>query len=194
MRVMSSCESVNPDLGTLTKRRVLILFVILAGSLTQRSAAQLQDGCALPSSLREQIASRYPNSHVVSGADLGDGDEKQFQQEHGSECPGLASVNFYGDGKPTLAVVLFDDAGRATNAQLVLAHELQRGWELRSLERNISGPVPVVWGERPGKYDDVYGEKTVAAVSPVIVLCSYDSWAILYAWVGNRVEKVWIRD
>jgi hypothetical protein len=73
-----------------------------------------------------------------------------------------------------------------TNAQLIVAHEVQNGWDLRSLEQDITGPTPVVWREGPGT--------TLNAVDPVIVLCAYDSWAILYAWVGNRVEKIWIRD
>ncbi|HWC18080.1 MAG TPA: hypothetical protein VG498_13755 [Terriglobales bacterium] len=57
--------------------------------------------------------------------------------------------------------------------QLIVAHEIQNGWELRSLEQDI----PVVWRERPGKYDDVYGEKTIKAINPVIVLCAYNSSA-----------------
>jgi hypothetical protein len=51
-----------------------------------------------------------------------------------------------------------------------------------------------VWTEKPGKYDDVYGEKTLNATRPVVVLCGYNSWAIVYAWTGKKVEKVWISD
>lgn len=146
----------------------------------------------MPSVLNGEIASKYPNAHVVRAAGLDEDDRKQFQQEHGSECPGLTTVDFYGDGKPTLAIVLLDEHGAKT--QLIVAHELQNGWELRSLEQEITGPAPVVWRERPGKYDDVYGEKTIKAINPVIVVCAYDSWAIFYAWVSNRAEKIWIRD
>lgn len=175
-------------------RRNIILWVILAALGAQISAAQRQGDCALPSSLSEELVSKYPNAHVVRVADLGGDDKKQFQQEHGAECPGLTNVNFYGDGKPTLAVALFLDGMHGAKTQLIVAHEAENGWELRGLEQDITGPAPVVWHERPGKYDDVYGEKTIKAVNPVIVLCAYDSWALLYAWVGNRVEKIWIRD
>lgn len=168
------------------------MYVIVAALGTQIAAAQQQGSCALPSVLSEEIVSKYPNAHVVRLADLSEDDRKQFQKEHGSECPGLSTVDFYGDGKPTLAMVLLDEHGAKT--QLIVAHEVQNGWELRSLEQGITGPAPVVVRERPGKYDDVYGEKTMKAINPVIVVCAYDSWAIVYAWVGNRAEKIWIRD
>ena len=48
------------------------------------------------------------------------------------------------------------------------------------------------FGRFPAPYQ--FASHTLKAIDPVIVLCGYDSWAILYAWVGNRVEKIWIRD
>jgi len=179
---------------TLNMRGNVILWVILVALGSHIAAAQRQDNCALPSGLSKEIIRRYPNAHVVGVADLGEDDREQFQQEHGSACPGLTAVNFYDDGKPTLAVVLFFGGVHGAKTQLIVAHEIQDRWELRALEQDITGPAPAVWRERPGRYDDVYGEKTIKASNPVIVLCAYDSWAILYAWVGNRVEKIWIRD
>lgn len=82
-----------------------MLYTMVAAMGTQIAAAQQQDSCAWPSVLGEEIVSKYPAAHVVRAADLSEDDRKQFQQEHGSECPGLTTVNFYGDGKPTLAVV-----------------------------------------------------------------------------------------
>jgi hypothetical protein len=176
-------------------RGTVIICAVLAVLGSQIAVAQKPNSCALPSGLREKITNKYPKAHVVSAADLGEDDEKQFQQDHGLECPGLTNVNFYGDEKPTLAVVLLSEGGiRGAETQLIVAHEIQNGWELRSLAQHIND-TPVIWHERPGKYDDVYGEKTIKAKNPVIVLWgSYGSWAIVYAWIGNRVEKIWIRD
>ncbi|MGA9594450.1 MAG: hypothetical protein WBS18_15230, partial [Candidatus Acidiferrales bacterium] len=56
------------------------------------------------------------------------------------------------------------------------------------------GSVPVVWSQPPGEYRDVYGKKTIRATNQVIVFCGYESWAILYAWTGKEVEKIWISD
>lgn len=62
------------------------------------------------------------------------------------------------------------------------------------MDATDASPVPVVWTEKPGKYDDVYGQKTLNADRPVVVLCGYESWAILYAWTGSKVERIWISD
>jgi hypothetical protein len=175
-------------------RRNAILWAILAVLSTRIATAQRQSGCVLPSGLSGEIATKYPNAHVVRFADLGEDDKKRFQKEHDSQCPGFTAVDFYGDGKPTLAVVLFLDGTQGAKTELIVAREVKNGWELRGLDQDITGPAPVVWRERPGRYDDVYGEKTIKATNPVIVLCTYESWAIVYAWVGNRVEKTWIQD
>lgn len=51
-----------------------------------------------------------------------------------------------------------------------------------------------LWSGRknPGKYDGVDGNSSVRATRPVIIFCGYGSWAIVYAWMGANVEKVWI--
>jgi hypothetical protein len=141
--------------------------------------------------LRDEISSRYQGFTVVKLADLSAEDKEIFQKDHGSQCPGLVAVNFYGDGKPTRAIALIDESRKKTD--LVIAHKLGR-WELQLLESSDTGPVPVVWSDKPGRYHDVYGEKALTATHPVIVFCGYESWAIVYGWTGKKVEKVWISD
>jgi hypothetical protein len=178
------CEAQN-------MRRALILCAVLAVIGTEMTVAQPQNGCALPDGLSRAIAVKHPNSHVVTLDDLNQDDQTLFQKEHGSSCPGLTRVDFYGDGKPTFALVLLRADGE--KAELVVAHQLQNQWQTTSLDTAESS-VPVVWTEKPGKYDDVYGEKTLNAIRPVVVLCGYNSWAIVYAWTGKQVEKIWVRD
>ncbi|MGC1484949.1 MAG: hypothetical protein WA789_14220, partial [Candidatus Acidiferrum sp.] len=62
--------------------------------------------CELPRDLQSVIESKYPGRTVVSLSDLGDDDKGFFQKAHGDTCPGLVEVDFYGDGKPTLALAL----------------------------------------------------------------------------------------
>jgi hypothetical protein len=102
-------------------------------------------------------------------------------------------VDFYGDGKPTWALVLTAGERSKSKSELVVARQLGEGWEIRSLD-TAGAAVPVVWRQDPGRYRDVYGDKEIRATRPVIVLCSYGSWAILYFWTGKRVEKIWIAD
>lgn len=152
------------------------------------------DRCAFPSSLSNEISRKYPGSRLVRLTDLQDDDRKFFIKGHGTRCPGLVRVNFYGDGKPTWALVLTpgeNDPKR--KVQLVVAHQTDIGWEIRPLE-STDGSAPVIWSQPPGKYDDVYREKTIRAKWPVIVFCGYESWAVLYAWTGSGVKKVWLMD
>ena len=107
----------------------------------------------------------------------------------------LATVDFYGDGRPTLAVALLikNEQREKYKTKLVLARQATTGWETALLGAT-GGPVPVIWSEGPGVYKDVYGTKEIHASHAVIVFCGYESWAIVYAWMNNKVDKVWIRD
>lgn len=155
-------------------------------------AAPPQDRCALPAGLHDEITKKYPGTSLVTLADLDDYDRKLFKKDHGTRCPGLVRVNFYGDGKPTWALVLKAGEGSKQKAVLVVARQVVGGWETRSLEATDGSPV--VWREDPGKYDDRYNKKTIRAANPVIVLCGYGSWSVLYAWTGKDVEKVQLSD
>jgi hypothetical protein len=168
--------------------------IVCVAALAQgRVAKASNDGCTFPAGLREQISRKYPGTALVTLADLSEDDKKFFQGGHGNQCPGLVRVDFYGDGKPTWALVLISGDQSKSKSQLVVARQLGESWEIRRLGTGGTS-VPVVWTEDPGKYRDVYGNKEIRATKPVIVFCSYESWAILYAWTGKSVEKIWIMD
>lgn len=167
---------------------------MIAWLFVHASAAMAQgSSCVLPQMLQSVIASRYSGAKLVRLPDLDEGDRLLFQRDHGSECPGLVKVDFYGDGKPTLALVLISKPGANEKAELVLAHKAGKEWETVLLDEAVAS-IPVAWSQTPGEYEDVYGEKRVRATRPVIVFCGYNSWAILYAWTGSRVAKIWLED
>jgi hypothetical protein len=155
-------------------------------------ALPTDDRCALPAGLRDEISKTYPEAKLVSLADLTEYKRKLFQKDHGTHCAGLAKVNFYGDGKPTWAVVLITGENPNRKAELVVARQLGESWEIRSLQ--VTDGTPVVWREGPGKYEDLYEKKTIRAKQPVIVFCGLESWAVVYAWNGKEVEKVQLSD
>lgn len=155
-------------------------------------AARARSVCTLPPSLQAETSKKYPGTRLISQADLDERDRALFRKEHGARCPGLVSVDFYGDGKPTWALVLISEKRPERKVELVVAHEVISGWEFRSVD--TTDGTPVVWHEGAGKYSDVYGEKTIQATHEVIVLCGYESWAILYAWTGTEIQKIWISD
>ena len=178
----------------------LKFFLICAASLCLFAASRAvaaappQNPCALPAGLHEEVSKKYPSASVVALADLNEYNRKLFRRSHGARCPGLVKVNFYGDGKPTWALVLIVGEGSKQKAELVVARQLAEGWELRPLETTDTASVPVVWRQGPGKYDGMSEPKMIRATNPVIVLCGYESWAILYAWTGKEVVKTWISD
>jgi hypothetical protein len=155
--------------------------------------ASQADACDLPKDLRSEVATKYPGKKVVTLADLQDDDRGFFQKDHNGSCPGLVKVDFYGDGKPTLALVLIGNGEGKDSSVLVVAHQVETAWKTSTLA--TGGPtVPVVWSQDPDEYQDVYGQKKIHATRPVIVFCRYESWAILYAWTGGRVAKIWLQD
>jgi hypothetical protein len=172
-------------------RRLVVLCVF---GFTQLAFAEpVSDRCAFPPGLGEQISAKYPGARLTYIADLTQYDRGLFQKDHGTRCPGLARVDFYGDGRPTWALALIAVDGSKKTAQLVAARQLGKTWQTKVLDTAWAA-APVVWREAPGKYRDVYGEKTIRATHQTIVFGEYESWAILYAWTGKEVTKIWISD
>jgi len=165
----------------------------LFGVVQAATAVPSISACELPKDLQSVVERKYPGRTIVSLSDLRDDDKELFQKERGDSCPGLVKVDFYGDGKPTLALALATKSVGKGKTELVVAHEVGTDWKTITLE-TTDGPTPVLWSEKPGEYNDVYGEKKIRATRPVIVFCGYSSWAILYAWSNNRVAKIWLRD
>ena len=155
-------------------------------------AAQRQNSCVLPPSLQEEITKKYPKTHLVTLADLDEYDQKLFRKDHGGQCPGLAKVDFYGDRKPTWAIVLISGENPHRKAQLVVARQADETWETRLLD--TTDGTPVVWRDHPGKYEGMSEPNTIRAKNPVIVFCGLESWAVVYAWNGKEVEKLQVSD
>src|SRR5437899_7161143 len=107
---------------------------------------------------------------------------------------GNAEHHTRGDRKPTWALLLIPGEGSNRKAELVVARQLGRGWEISSLDTVDASEVPVIWRQGPGKYDDISEPKTIRAANPVIVICGYEVWARLYAWTGKEVEKAQLSD
>src|SRR5215471_5832446 len=71
----------------------------------QIAFAESSQRCSLPDALGYAISKSYPDTHVVGLADLDDEAKRVFLNEHPAGCPGLVAVDFYGDGKPSFAIV-----------------------------------------------------------------------------------------
>jgi hypothetical protein len=156
--------------------------------ITQCRADTPVDSCVFPAGLGEQLSKKYPGTALLTLADLVEDDRKFYQKDHGNDCPGLAHVDFYGDGMTTLAA----SSDPKRSVRLVVAHQTASGWELRLLE--TTNGKAVVWRQDAGTYRDIYGRRSIRALHPVVVLCSYEASTIVYSWTGSKVDKVWLAD
>lgn len=168
--------------------------IIYALVLVQPAVAGNGETCNLSTDLSEIIRKEYPSTRPLRLTDLEEDERAIFLKDHGNRCPGVATVNFYGDKKPTLALVLVPLQNSAKGpVKLVVASKSDESWNLKLLD-TMKDSAPVVWGLGPGTYKDVYKKKTIRASNPVIVLWEYYSWATLYAWDGKEVSRIWIAD
>jgi len=125
------------------------------------AAAPPPEPCAYPAGLLEEISKKYHDARLVSLQDLDDYNRRLYKKGHGTRCPGLVRVDFYGDGKSTWALALISKEGSKQKVEQVVAHHVAAGWETRSLD--ATDDTPVVWREGPGKYEDIYGQKKLLA-------------------------------
>jgi hypothetical protein len=169
-----------------------VVHVFLLVSYQAEAASPAKDACAFPAGLRDEISRKHPGTRVVAFDDLTEHRRRLFEKHHGSQGPGLVKVNFYGDGKPKWAVVLISGENPKRKAELVVARQADEGWETRSFD--TTDGTPVGWREGPGKYEDLYGKKTIRARWPVIVFCGLESWELVFAWTGKEVESVQTSD
>ena len=187
---------IERDARCSVRRNLLVVATIgfgLFGVVQAATAVPSISACELPKDLQSVVERKYPGRTIVSLSDLRDDDKELFQKEHGDSCPGLVKVDFYGDGKPTLALALTTKSVAKGKTELVVAHQVGAIWKTATLE-TTDGPTPVVWSEMPGEYKDVYAERKIRATRSVVVFCSYYAWTILYAWTNNKVAKIWLAD
>lgn len=157
------------------------------------SSAQQKNPCALPTGLPEEIAKKYQGARVITISDLSEYERKLYLKDHGRRCPGLAKVDFYGEGIPTWALILIKTEAGKSKTELLVVQKKESGWKIDSL-LSADSSRPVVWREGPGKYEEIYGQKEIVAPHPIIIWCDYGSSAIAFAWINNKVEKVWLSD
>jgi hypothetical protein len=139
--------------------------------------------------LGEQLSKMYPSRKVVELRDLVLEDREWFQRAHGNECPGLVRIDFYGDGRPTWALALMAGHGPKAKADLVVAHQVDRNWEIVLLD-TADEPAPVVWSEPSGEYrrqDDSCDPSSDR-------LCGLRELGNPLRWNGKRMQKTWLAD
>jgi hypothetical protein len=124
------------------------LWVFLAAALCSTLALAGTDGaCALQKDLGQQVAAKYPEMAVVTLNDLVDDDRAFFVKDHKGVCPGFVNVDVYGDGRPTVAILLVSKRTKP-NAKLVIARRIGTQWAFRLLASDGVGARNLATGSR----------------------------------------------
>jgi hypothetical protein len=112
-------------------------FIVLAffALLTACATAQQKDPCALPTSLQNELATKYPGQRPVRISDLSTYNKRFYRKDHGNHCPGLVKVDLYGDKKPTWTIILRKNDQGISVTELLVAQQIEDGWKLNLLKR-----------------------------------------------------------
>jgi hypothetical protein len=163
---------------------VVVPLAVTLLNVQESSGANRRSHCSetLPITLDRVVKQRYPDWHLLS------------KKDHGLGCPGIAKVDFYGDGRSVYAFVIerYYGYGGKVDGKLVIAEKKDTEWELSILEEGVGAGL--LWHEPAGKYTDVYGERELTSKDDVILYFGSESWSIVYAWTGAKIEKVWMSD
>jgi hypothetical protein len=163
--------------------------LLMAAASTASVGAPESPACKVPQPLADHLHRELPGWEVVTLAHLSPEHQRLYARDHPKGCPGVVTLDFFGDPFPAIALSLV----KPRKALLVLARQRSpEGWSSQVLE-DTNEPA-VVWKEGHGVHTDVYGERRLSVSSEGLVWCGYESWAILYAWVDGKIEKIWISD
>ena len=164
---------------------VLLAMSLTLSALQDVEGAMPRSHCSemLPSALGKIISQRYPGFQVLTKKD----------SSHG--CPGIAMIDFYGDGRIVYAVVIrrLREAERSEEGKLLLAEKENKNWKVTILDEGDG------WGnvayEPAGLYGDMYRTRSFETKGSLIVYFRYDqTWAIGYGWTGEKIEEVQLTD
>jgi len=163
----------------------LVLVAILLCDVPVIKGANPRSHCSetLPSSLNQLIKERYLDFQVLNKKD----------STHG--CPGIAKVDFYGDGRTVYAVVIRKPhkSEAVVEGKLLLAEKEDKHWKVTLLDEGDD------WGsvshEPAGEYGDMYRTRSIKSKGDLIVYFRYDqSWAVGFGWTGDKIEEVQLTD
>ena len=182
-------------------QRVLAISAIVAMFLFD-DAAQANDACphALPAPLLEILKTEYPDWKLVDLEDLGSEgadfyrkDADVYPEKNPTGCPGAARVDLYGDGQHAYALVLKRESNNRVKSKLLLSEiDKSKKWVSRTLMDDEC--VCAVRTIPPGEHTDVIKGNTIKSRGEAILYIKYEAYAIVFAWTGQKIERVYVQD
>jgi hypothetical protein len=195
---------------------VMTLFILVllptltwaAGSATGGPLEATSDACAplIPDSLRLIIAQTYPGHRPPTASDNSVADIAYERQRGGTDCLGVATGDFDGNGEADVALLLTPEA--ADRTLLVVARRLGASWQVDTLHAwGVGRPQErsrfYVKTVPPGQYRRtqaltgpsgpgerlIYRSKHQGIVSGVI-----ESSSVAFFFTGKEWVHVWLSD
>ena len=112
-----------------------------------------------------------------------------------AKCPGIAKAKFYGDDRIVYGLSLFRESEPEVKSVLLLAEKTRGGqWEIVQLLGEANGCACPVVAAPAGEYPNVYGQKILHSKGEGLMHVQYEAWAIVFAWMGSKIEQTHIRD
>jgi hypothetical protein len=112
----------------------IFLFSIALACIGQTTAQSQDCSPAIPQSLKDAIAKRFPDHRVLALNDMNEasGDAKMYRDEFGNKCPGVTTGDFDGNGQVDYGLYLLK---KATTAKCILIAALaqRKEWDFEVL-------------------------------------------------------------
>lgn len=158
---------------------------LLTGAVTTAHAA-----CVSPPAVQTYL-SQNPDWKVLDETALTADDKALWSQTYAGQCPGIASADIAGAGKPAYAIALLKTTEKETQQQIVLI-DGSTTTTLR-VPRPTTKPA-VVRVAPPGEYKDVETEKSVKTTQPGFIVQTLEGAAAVFYLVGGKMTSIWISD
>ncbi|MFY9551760.1 MAG: hypothetical protein WAU32_11455 [Thermoanaerobaculia bacterium] len=166
-----------------------VAFVVLLASQSSNAIDRCAD--ALPPSLADQLRRQYPGYSLVTEALLDPHDREAYQKDHPNGCPGVARLDFYGDGGAAYAVLLVRPSRAPREALLLVARSASEApWAFRKLGRVDIGAVPVIYSLPAGQYWSADASEHAEFKGEVVAEVAFEAWSSIFGWTGSRVKSI----
>ncbi len=176
----------------------LLLTPVLLGATALAAPVRATKECSflLPESLAESLGRVHPGAKVLTLDQLHRRERRLFKKEEGRRCPGVVHLDFFGDHREAYGVVLVTGASQRRRLRLIVASRTSQApaWNIETLEAMKDPSLATLAKRRPGVYEDLRRKEKIEANAEALVWVRWDSWAILYAWTGQKIDKIWLSD
>ena len=176
----------------------LLLMPVLLGATALAAPVRAAKECSflLPESLAESLGRLHPGAKVLTLDQLHRRERRLFKKEEGRRCPGIVHLDFFGDHRDAYGVVLVTGAGQGRRLRLIVASRTEQAsaWNIETLDTQKGPSLATVAKKAPGVYEDIHRKKKIDANAEALVWVGWERWAILYAWTGQKIDKIWLSD